>query len=210
MISWKVAWRAAARRPETLAAHTRRELHSYQQGFCAGCPSRLGIVGSCPDGLYYFADLGTGDRPVPIGRSACPYTTIARQFCSLWNGPKAAATLAGALDSRDRDLFYQSTTCICALHISIFYRPYMLCTDVAHAYMSAAESEASVSILTSWDALSTQAVEQLCNAMPQGVVCLDFVAFFQVRWPAQPKCRVPPGQNSLLWCICALLTYIYI
>ena len=163
-----------------------------------GCLSRLGIVGSCPDGLYYFADLGTGDRPVPIGRSTCPYATIARQFCSLWNGPKAAATFAGALDSRDRDLFYQSTTCICALHISIFYRPYMLCTDVTHVYMRAAESEASVPILTSWDTLSMQAVEHPCNAMLQRIMCPDFVAFSKSVESVQLKCRAPSRKNLLL------------
>ena len=60
------------------------------------------FVGSCPDGFYYLADLGTGDRPVPIGRSACLYSAFTWRLGTFLDRPSAAAPLAGALDYRSR------------------------------------------------------------------------------------------------------------
>ena len=74
-------------------------------------PSRLGFVGSCPDRLYYLADLGTGDRPVPIGRPACLYSAFTWRLGTFLDRPSAAAPLAGALDYRDRNLLHHDTTC---------------------------------------------------------------------------------------------------
>ena len=79
----------------------------------------FGTVCSCPDGLYYPAYFGTGDRSVPVGRSTASHATVVRRFGALRDNPHAAAPLTGALGGSDHDLFHHSITCICMIY-SVF------------------------------------------------------------------------------------------